>query len=135
MNAANLELLSTFDSGESPDIVLMYGENTITMTPNFIKIGRKGDHGGASWGAQHIPLLISGPDIKQAYVSDYPARLVDIAPTVETLLGITPARQDGVPLADAMLHPPQSAILAEQRARTNLLGDVQSLEQAASAQR
>lgn len=121
------DLLNTFNSPESPDIVLMYNENTITMTPSFVKNGRRGDHGGATWGAQHIPLLIAGPGIKKGYSSDYPARLVDIAPTVETLMGIQPQHQDGVPLADAMTRPPSWAVVSQDRTRARMMSDVQAL--------
>jgi arylsulfatase A-like enzyme len=125
------DLLGSFTSAESPDIVLLYDEDTITMNPTFLKVGRKGDHGGATWGAQHIPVIIAGPSIKQSYSSDYPARLVDIAPTVETLLGIVPQRQDGVPLADAMISPPSWAVRAQDKVTARLTLDVQALEQEA----
>jgi hypothetical protein len=122
------DLLGTLNQGESPDIVLVYDENTITMTPTFIKIGRKGDHGGATWGAQHIPLFIAGPGIKPRYTSSYPARLVDIAPTVETLLGARPQRQDGIPLADAMVAPPAAAMSAQLKRGPQLAVDVRAME-------
>ncbi|HEX8919196.1 MAG TPA: alkaline phosphatase family protein [Chloroflexota bacterium] len=121
------DLLGSFTSAEAPDIVLFYDENTITMTPNFLKIGRKGDHGGGTWGSQHIPLIVKGPNIKQDYTSQYPARLVDIAPTVETLLGIQPQRQDGVPLADAMTNPPLWAVESQGKQTERLSADVESL--------
>jgi len=111
--------------------VLVYDENTITMTPGFLKIGRKGDHGGATWGAQHIPLIINGPRIKKGLVSSYPARLIDIAPTVEALLETYPLKQDGIPLADAILNPP-SGSPAQQSARgVSLRADVDALQKEA----
>jgi arylsulfatase A-like enzyme len=99
------DLLATYDNISSPDIVLMYDENTITMTPGFKQVGRKGDHEGATWGAQHIALFMAGPGIKQNYVSSYPARLVDIPVTVAALFAAHPAHTDGVPLADALTSP------------------------------
>lgn len=131
--AANsqIALLSTLNVAESPDIVLVYDENTITMTPGFLKIGRKGDHGGATWGAQHIPLIINGPRIRKGLVSSYPARLIDIAPTVEALLETYPLKQDGIPLADAILNPP-SGSPAQQSARgVALRADVDALQKEA----
>ncbi|MBV9280557.1 MAG: alkaline phosphatase family protein, partial [Chloroflexi bacterium] len=134
VNQSYADLLASFNSAESPDIVLLYDENTFTMTPALQQQGRKGDHGGATWGAQHIPLVIEGPGVKQAYVSNYPARLVDIAPTIETLLGITPPRsQDGVPLADAMLRPPSWAVAAQAAAVSRAALDVGGLEREAAA--
>ncbi|MGI8969077.1 MAG: alkaline phosphatase family protein [Chloroflexota bacterium] len=125
-------LLNTLNQGESPDIVLLYDENTITMTPNFAQIGRKGDHEGATWGAQHIPLYLMGPNVKHGVISNYPARLVDIAPTIETLMGITPHDQDGIPLADAMISPPADVLAIERKRQANLLPQVQALENEAS---
>jgi arylsulfatase A-like enzyme len=129
---AYADLLGGLDQSESPDIVLLYDENTMTMTPSFARVGRKGDHGGATWGAEHIPLILSGPDIRGGFSSPYPARLVDVAPTVETLLGITPTGQDGVPLADAMTRPPASAFVAQAHVNTRLAQDVRALEKEAA---
>ncbi len=59
-------------------------------------------HGGFSWGAQHIPLIIAGPGVHPGH-SHFPAKLVDIAPTIERLMGLKiPAGVDGVVLADAV---------------------------------
>jgi arylsulfatase A-like enzyme len=122
-------LLDTLNQGESPDIILAYDENTITMTPNFLKVGRKGDHEGATWGAQHIPFYLAGPGIKHGLVSQFPARLVDIAPTVEALLGTgLPAGQDGVPLADAMIHPSAAASALQAKRAAHLAAMVQALQ-------
>jgi arylsulfatase A-like enzyme len=120
-------LLSTIDSAEAPDLVLLYDENTMTMKPAFLQMGRKGDHGGATWGSQHIGLFLSGPGIKRGYASNFPARLVDLAPTVEELMGIRPRSQDGVPLADAMIHPASWALTQEKAVRPRLLQYVASL--------
>lgn len=128
VKAAFGDLLASFDQAEAPDIVLLYDENTFTETPLYLQINRKGDHGGASWGAQHIPLVISGPGIKAGYVSPFPARLIDIAPTVETLLGARPSHQDGVPLADAMVNPPASALKSQSKRVAKMTADVNALE-------
>jgi arylsulfatase A-like enzyme len=132
--AANsqIALLSTLNVAESPDIVLIYDENTITMTPGFVKTNRKGDHGGATWGAQHIPLILSGPRIKKGIVSSYPARLIDIAPTVEALLETYPLQQDGVPLADAILNPPAGSPALQAARGVTMRADVEALQQEAT---
>jgi arylsulfatase A-like enzyme len=132
VDQAYRDLLGTLNQGESPDIVLLYDENTITMTPNFLKINRKGDHGGATWGAQHIPLVIAGPGIRAGYVSSYPARIADIAPTIETLLRIQPTREDGVPLADAMTAPPDWAAAQQAKRLPRMTANVHALELEAS---
>lgn len=128
VQASYNDLLTSFDTPASADVILLYDENTITMTTQFLKIGRKGDHQGATWGAQHIALVASGPGIKAAYQSAVPAQLVDIAPTVETLLGAKPRHQDGVPLADMMTSPPSWALASEGSRLATRLQDVQGLE-------
>lgn len=105
LQQAYSDLLATYDNASSPDIVLLYDENTITMTPTFVKVGRKGDHEGATWGAQHIGLFMAGPGIKQAAASSYPARLVDIPATIAALFTAHPGHLDGVPLTDALTSP------------------------------
>jgi hypothetical protein len=77
-------------------------------------------------------LIIEGPNIKQAYRSVYPARLVDIAPTLEVLLGAKPQGQDGMPLADAMVHAPQGLLDAQNNASIPLIDDVSALEREAA---
>ena len=61
-------------------------------------------HLGPQWDDQHIPLIIAGPGVKSGLKSSYPARLVDIAPTVEHLLGAPTGKVDGVVLADSLRH-------------------------------
>lgn len=133
VNLAYSDLLGTLDSPESADIVLLYAENTITMTPNFARIGRKGDHEGATWGSQHIPLIVEGPGIRQNYRSPYAARLVDIPVTLEAVLGIRASGQNGVPLADAMLKPPKWASAAQDSAAARMNEDVAALQVQAAA--
>lgn len=45
-----------------------------------------------------VPLLMRGPGIRGGAVIDAPVSLVDIAPTVQTLLGLTPLDADGLAL-------------------------------------
>lgn len=62
----------------------------------------KGDHGGPDWGSQHLPLILSGPGIRRGVVSDWPARLEDIAPTVLMAMGAPTTGMQGIPLAGAL---------------------------------
>lgn len=101
-------LLSTFDGPAAPDVVAPFHENTI---------GRKytqlyGDHGGLNWGAQHIPLVFRGPGVRSGALSHHPARLIDVAPTVLCLLGLS-AAMDGTVLADALTDPTATEVAAE----------------------
>ena len=70
--------------------------------------------------ALRIPLILSGPGIRQGIVSHYPAALTDISPTVLHLLGASSSGMDGVALADAMLRP-SDADVAQQTLRGRTL--------------
>lgn len=101
LEAAYQYLLGTFAGPLAPDISLAFRENTVTR----IHSKGHGEHGGATWGAQAVPLVFAGPGVRSGVTSTFPARLMDVAPTVLTLLGIEPTNMDGVPLADALLAP------------------------------
>jgi hypothetical protein len=94
-------LLGTFAGPTAPDVVAPFRENTIGAAFK----SAHGDHGGLNWGAQHIPLVMSGPGVNAGGVSHFPARLMDVAPTVLRLLGIPFPAADGIALADALLLP------------------------------
>lgn len=102
-------LNATFAGPMSPDISLIFEENTITR----LWKAPHGEHGGVNWGAQQIPMVFAGPGIKKGAVSAHPARLVDIAPTILTLLGIPPSNMDGVVLADALISPTDAQVAAQ----------------------
>jgi arylsulfatase A-like enzyme len=125
---ANQYLLSSFAGGNSPDVVVLCMEDSA-----FVSKGAetwKGNHGGASWNSQHMPLLISGPGVVRGVTSTAPARLQDIAPTVLTLMGARPGRMDGSVLADALAH----ATSAQTRTQAKLNGQLSSVVQGLSAQ-
>jgi predicted AlkP superfamily pyrophosphatase or phosphodiesterase len=106
-------LLGTLAGPEAPQVVILLAENTSIVGPN--EIGWRGDHGGPSWNAEHVPLVLSGPGIRQGLVSAYPATIYDIAPTILTLLGVQPTGMDGVALDDAFTAPDQAGIDAQQK--------------------
>jgi len=122
LDATYRSLLSTYAGPTSPDIAIALDENTVVgeEAPNT-----RGSHGGLSWGIQHIPLILAGPGVKSAYVSDMPARLVDVAPTALALMGIQTRRMDGIVLADAMVEstPEQLKLQAELTDRLRPLQD------------
>jgi arylsulfatase A-like enzyme len=103
LTQAYVDLCNTMDSDNGPDVVLPYREDTIAHSvtgygPHW------GDHGGLSWRVQSIPLVISGPGVRHG-TSAFPAKLVDIAPTIERLMGLPiPSAVDGVVLADALTN-------------------------------
>lgn len=106
LEAAYQYLLDTFAGPLAPDIALSFRENAITR----IHTNKHGEHGGATWGAQAIPLVFAGPGVRTGMRSQFPARLMDIAPTVLTLLGLPPTNMDGVPLADALVQPTDAQV-------------------------
>lgn len=119
IDAANQYLLNTFNSPRGPNLVLLAAEgaDTIGDTP----YQWKGNHGGANWSSQSVPLYIAGPGVRSGYISSYPARLMDIAPTVLNLLGTSPGSMRGLPLADALVQS-TPAQQAAQKAEGNTLG-------------
>jgi hypothetical protein len=109
LNAANHFLLGTFEGPRAPDVVVPFRENTIgsALKTAF------GEHGGLNWGAQHVPLILSGAGVAPGRVSPFPARLVDIAPTVLRILGLPAGQMDGVVLADGLAYATAQDIAAQ----------------------
>jgi arylsulfatase A-like enzyme len=129
---AYLDLADTEASPAGPEVILPYVEDATGLTVK----GRKlwGNHGGFSWGVQHIPLVIAGPGVRHG-VSHFPAKLVDIAPTMETLLGLQPPKGvDGVVLTDALKSSTPDERTAEEALRASRLADVNALRAHSIAQ-
>jgi Type I phosphodiesterase / nucleotide pyrophosphatase len=101
LDAAYQYLLSTFVGPTSPDVVVPFRENTI----GEVSATAHGDHGGLNWGAQHIPLILSGPGVSSGALSHFPARLMDVAPTALRLMDVPVPAMDGIVLADALDIP------------------------------
>lgn len=115
-------LLGTYAGPLAPDITLTFAEDTITR----VYTAPHGEHGGTTWGAQQIPLVIAGPGTKAGHVSQFPARLMDVAPTALTLLGIAPSNMDGVVLADVLPAPSKE----QQDAQDKIAGDLTAYQKA-----
>ena len=109
-------LLSTVACANGPDIFLCSREPSSVPAD----LPKRGRHYQIAWGAQHVPLVISGPGVKQGLVSKSPARIVDIAPTVLTLLGAQPKGMDGIALADALTNPSKAAMKQQRKANKKL---------------
>lgn len=111
-------LVNTVAGINGPDVWVLYREN-YSVVPRNVAGQWKGTHGGSTWKVQHVPLIISGPGVRKGVHSRFAARAVDIAPTIERLLGLPAIHRDGVILADALINPtkyetgPQRAITAE----------------------
>jgi hypothetical protein len=115
LDACYRYLASTYASAQGPDLVYFTAENWKSGTSTAL-----GDHGQATWDNQHIPLIMSGPGIRKGGMSTAPARLVDIAPTVLTAMGLKPDKMDGVVLADALAAPARELVALQQAANTEL---------------
>lgn len=111
LDAAYQFLLGTMAGQSAPQVSIFLKENSDILGRN--QTNWKGDHGGPSWNAQHIPLVLAGPGVRSGVRSRYPATIYDVAPTILSLLGVAPEGMDGVTLSDAMLDPPQSAVDAQ----------------------
>lgn len=102
VEGANQYLLNTFDGPNGPDVAVFMRERSMVWQGG--EKDWKADHGGAAWESQHLPLVLSGPGVRKGYVSQFPAPLMDVAPTVLSLLGTPHTGMQGTPLADALQH-------------------------------
>ena len=68
-------LVDTTAGHNGPDVWALYREN-FTVVYRNVRGQWKGTHGGPSWKAQHVPLILSGPGIKKAVVSHFAARAI-----------------------------------------------------------
>lgn len=127
IEAANQYLLTSFNGPTAPDVVVLFAEGAGCEPGGQARW--KADHGGASWEAQHLPLILSGPGIRSGYTSSYPARLIDVAPTILQLMGASHRGMQGIPLADAMQAPPNSVVRWQKTASKRLLPVVTALQQ------
>lgn len=123
--AACRTLADTMAAPAGPDVFAVFAPNISTR--NFKAYGYQwvAGHLGPQWGDQHIPLVIAGPGVRRAVRTSYPARLVDIAPTVEHLLGAPTGPVDGVVLANALTSA-SSSLAAAQVQRGAQLAPVQA---------
>jgi len=124
--AANQYLLNSFNGPNAPDVVVSFAEG-VGCEPGG-QANWKADHGGTSWESQHIPLILSGPGIRAGYESSYPARLIDVAPTVLQVMGASHKGMQGIPLADALKVPPGWARQWQQAASKRLVPVVSALQ-------
>ncbi|GAC1464245.1 MAG: hypothetical protein PVSMB7_07000 [Chloroflexota bacterium] len=100
-----LSLANTVASNEGPDVLAFYAPHITTGDRIVRGYHWLAGHLGPQWDDQHIPLILAGAGVRHHASSSYPARLVDIAPTVERLMHVLVPAADGIPLADAMQHP------------------------------
>lgn len=103
VDRANQTLLQSFLGGNAPDVVAFCTENAAFVTRGAESW--KGNHGGAAWQSQHLPLIIAGAGVAPVGVSHAPARLEDVAPTALSIMGVRPTGMQGTALSDALQNP------------------------------
>ena len=121
-------LVNTTAGVNGPDMYVLYRENYTVVARNVAGTW-KGTHGGSTWYVQHVPLVISGPGIRRGVTSSFPARAIDIAPTMERLLGLPAIQRDGVILADAFSTPMTGELGPQKAAASSLSAYVSELQQ------
>jgi arylsulfatase A-like enzyme len=111
VDRANQYMLQSFIGGNAPDVVAFCTEDAAFVTTGAASW--KGNHGGAAWGSQHIPLIMSGAGVVHGRISHAPARLEDIAPTVLSLFRMSTPGMQGSLLADALANPSRTQTRAQ----------------------
>ena len=99
------------DSADAPDVVLSFRWNENKnqfgvagmIDADWQRAAGKGTHATLSRFDMHNTLIAAGPDFQRGYVDELPSGNVDLAPTILTVLGITPPHpMDGRVLSEAM---------------------------------
>jgi arylsulfatase A-like enzyme len=124
-----LSMVNTSASADGADVMAVYPPHVTTGDRPVGPYHWVGGHLGPQWDEQHIPLVIAGAGLRHGATSNYPARLVDITPTLEYLLGSHRTRTDGVVLADAISHAGSGSTARQKQRERQLLPDVRLLEQ------
>jgi arylsulfatase A-like enzyme len=105
MRSAIEFLHDTFACPQGPDLALVLAESAHFQNK---PLNTAGSHSEATWELQKIPIWFSGPGVRSGLVSAYPARIVDIAPTILSLLGLpVPREMDGAVLQDVLASSSQ----------------------------
>jgi predicted AlkP superfamily pyrophosphatase or phosphodiesterase len=125
-------LVDTAAGRNGPDLWVLYREN-YTVVPRNVQGVWKGTHGGATWKVQNVPLILAGPGIRPGVHSSFPARAIDVTPTIERLLGLPPTHRDGVLLADALTDATKGEMKAPDLLAPSLAADVEALKAQSTA--
>jgi hypothetical protein len=98
-NAAQL-----FDDARAPELVVLH-----TPAHNWEERGgHRGEHGSLDVVQSRAPLILAGAGIRRRGMIPEHARMIDVAPTIATLAGVSPVgngilrRQDGRILAESL---------------------------------
>lgn len=124
-------LLWTMGSNVAPDVAVAYAPGTSTGDPRLGPYHWDAGSLGIQWEDQHVPLILAGAGIQHQRQSSFPARTVDIAPTLAAVLGLSTRPFDGVPLSDALVVPPSNGAARQATAARWLRPLVDALQQRA----
>jgi arylsulfatase A-like enzyme len=127
VSVALQHLVDTTAGRDGPDLWVLFHEN-YSVVPRNVQGLWKGTHGGSTWKVQHVPLIISGPGIRSNVHSQFAARAMDIAPTIERLLGLPAIQRDGVILADALTNPTKQEVRPQHQIAAWVGADVDALQ-------
>ncbi len=122
-------LLDTYAGATSPDIELVMTENSHLDWTMFGHKPYRAQHDATTWLVQGNILLFAGPGVNKGAVSESPARLVDVAPTVLAVMGIMPERMDGIVLSDALQSPTARQEHTQISLNTELIPLVEALKE------
>jgi len=123
---AYLRLAQTEACPAGPEVIMPYAADTVGLVLHTRK--RWGQHGGFSFGVQEIPIVLAGPGVNHT-ISHFPAKLVDVAPTIERLLDLpVPNGVDGVVLADAIQGSKSQDRAAQESVASIRLGDRETIK-------
>jgi hypothetical protein len=122
-------LVNTDASPSGADVLAIYAPRVTTGDRPIGKYHWLGGHLGPGWDDQHIPLIIGGAGVQGGIRTNYPARLVDIAPTVERLLGSPVERTDGVVLDSIMASHSRTDAARQSKAGKLLTPVTKALEE------
>jgi hypothetical protein len=128
LRGAYRRLANTMAAAAGPDVFAVFAPHVSTRDFSAYGYAWRAGHLGPQWDDQHIPLVIAGPGIRAGTRSAYPARLVDIAPTVEALLGANYRGVDGVVLQDGLQQRIPGAETAQRRRAAVLTPVIHLLE-------
>jgi len=112
--AAESDVVGTMASVTSPDIVLVYSPGVSTFGVHASRLPEQNGGMGMQWPNLHIPFILAGHGIVQGATSRYPARLVDLAPTLTALMHLATGSPDGLVLADALYQPPAGSVMRQE---------------------
>ncbi len=122
-------LMATNASADGPEVFAVYAPHVTTGDRISNGYHWLGGHLGPGWEDQHIPFVLAGAGIKHGVRSTYPARLVDIVPTLERLLTLQPSQSDGIVLANALVGAGHNARSKQQAVGVRLVPLVRALQE------